>query len=90
MTAERFQVLASVRTWRLIVVDPHTVALEAICAVEVEMLTAVPLLARELGTGSLGVQEPRDGIVMVAPDPGATKPAEHYGALPSCPVAVFV
>ncbi|MFI9847368.1 hypothetical protein ACIHFD_60865 [Nonomuraea sp. NPDC051941] len=68
VTAERFQALASVRTWRLIVVDPHTVALEAICAVEVEMLTAVPLLTRELGTGSLGEQEPRDGTVVVAPD----------------------
>ncbi|MGW4967571.1 ribose-phosphate diphosphokinase [Nonomuraea sp. NPDC004186] len=81
------EALASVGTWRLIVVDPHTVALEAICAVEVEMLTAVPLLAQELGTGSLGEQELRDGAVVVAPDLGAVKLAEHYGALLSHPVA---
>ena len=30
---------------RLIVVDPHTAALEAMCGVPVEMLTAVPTLA---------------------------------------------
>ncbi|MFI7644042.1 ribose-phosphate diphosphokinase [Nonomuraea sp. NPDC049400] len=81
------EALASVRTWRLIVVDPHTVALEAICAVGVEMLTAVPLLARELGAGSLGERE-WDRAVVVAPDLGAVKLAEHYGALLSCPVAV--
>ncbi|MEU8246492.1 ribose-phosphate pyrophosphokinase [Nonomuraea sp. NPDC048916] len=81
------EALASVGTWRLIVVDPHTVALEAICAVGVEMLTAVPLLARELGTGSLG-EWALDGAVVVAPDLGAVKLAEHYGALLSRPVAV--
>ncbi|MEO3876154.1 ribose-phosphate pyrophosphokinase [Nonomuraea sp. B12E4] len=81
------EALASVGTWHLIVVDPHTVALEAICAVGVEMLTAVPWLARELGAGLLGEQVP-DGAVVVAPDLGAVKLAEHYGALLSRPVAV--
>lgn len=74
--------LASVGTSRLIVVDPHTVALEAICAVPVEMLTAVPVLAQALG------EQVRDGAVVVAPDLGAVKLAEHYGGLLSRPVAV--
>ncbi|GGO79003.1 hypothetical protein GCM10012289_62300 [Nonomuraea cavernae] len=65
----------------LIVVDPHTVALEAICAVPVEMPTAVPVLAQALG-------EVRDDTVVAAPDLGAVKPAEHYGRLLSRPVAV--
>ncbi|WP_431920867.1 ribose-phosphate diphosphokinase [Nonomuraea jabiensis] len=74
--------LASARTQRLIVVDPHTVALEAICSVAVETLTAVPSLARALG------EQVPDGAVVVAPDLGAVKLAEHYGALLSRPVAV--
>ncbi|MER7365793.1 phosphoribosyltransferase family protein [Nonomuraea wenchangensis] len=75
-------VLASAGTRRLIVVDPHTAALEAICAVAVEMLTAVPFLAQALG------EQVPDGAVVVAPDLGAVKLAEHYGALLSRPVAV--
>lgn len=74
--------LASAGMWRLIVVDPHTVALEAICAVPTEMLTAVPVLAQALG------EQVRDGAVVVAPDLGAVKLAEHYGRLLSRPVAV--
>lgn len=74
--------LASAGTNRLIVVDPHTSALEAICSVAVETLTAVPSLA-----GALGGQVP-DEAVVVAPDLGAVKLAEHYGALLSRPVAV--
>jgi ribose-phosphate pyrophosphokinase len=74
--------LASAGAQRLIVVDPHTVALEAICAVAVEMLTAVPVLA-----GALGEQAP-DGAVVVAPDLGAVKLARHYAALLSRSVAV--
>ncbi|WP_030925840.1 ribose-phosphate diphosphokinase [Streptosporangium amethystogenes] len=74
--------LASAGMWRLIVVDPHTVALEAICAVPAEMLTAVPVLSQALG------EQVRDGTVVVAPDLGAVKLAEHYGRLLSRPVAV--
>ncbi|QYC45848.1 Ribose-phosphate pyrophosphokinase [Nonomuraea coxensis DSM 45129] len=74
--------LASAGTRRLIVVDPHTTALEAICAGAVEMLTAVPSLARALGD-----QVPEEAV-LVAPDLGAVKLAEHYGALLSRPVAV--
>ncbi|GAA4507063.1 ribose-phosphate pyrophosphokinase [Nonomuraea ferruginea] len=74
--------LASAGMRRLIVTDPHTTALEAICAVPVEMLTAVPALARVLG------EQVPDEAVVVAPDLGAVKLAEHYGALLSCPVAV--
>ncbi|MEO3805337.1 ribose-phosphate pyrophosphokinase [Nonomuraea sp. B1E8] len=80
--------LAAAGTWRLIVVDPHTSALEAICAVQVEMLTAVPFLARQLGAGPIGEQA-REGTVVVAPDLGAVKLAEHYGRLLSRPVAVI-
>ncbi len=75
-------VLASAGTQRLIVVDPHTAALEAICTVAVEMLTAVPSLAQALR------EQVPDGAVVVAPDLGAVKLAEHYGALLSRPVAV--
>ncbi|MFD2350819.1 ribose-phosphate diphosphokinase [Nonomuraea ferruginea] len=46
------------------------------------MLTAVPALARVLG------EQVPDEAVVVAPDLGAVKLAEHYGALLSCPVAV--
>lgn len=73
--------LAAAGTRRLIVVDPHTVALEAICSVAVETLTAVPSLAAALG------EDVRDAVV-VAPDLGAVKLAEHYAALLSRPVAV--
>ncbi|MFF5211090.1 ribose-phosphate diphosphokinase [Streptosporangium sp. NPDC000396] len=74
--------LASAGAQRLIVVDPHTVALEAVCAIPVEMLTAVPALA-----GAVGARVP-GGAVVVAPDLGAVKLAKHYAALLSRPVAV--
>ncbi|MGI5206079.1 ribose-phosphate diphosphokinase [Spirillospora sp. CA-108201] len=74
--------LASAGADRLIVVEPHTVALEAMCPVPVEMLTAVPLLADELA------ELTPDSAVLVAPDLGAVKPAEHYARLLRRPVAV--
>ena len=40
--------LVSAGAQRLVVVDPHTAALEAMCSVPVEMLTAVPVLAARL------------------------------------------
>ncbi|MBP2703913.1 ribose-phosphate pyrophosphokinase [Microbispora sp. RL4-1S] len=67
---------------RVVVVDPHTNALEAICGVPTESLTAVPLLARALRDRT----PPR--TVVVAPDLGAAKLAEHYARLLSAPVAV--
>ncbi|GGL13457.1 ribose-phosphate pyrophosphokinase [Sphaerisporangium melleum] len=74
--------LASAGARRLIVVDPHTAALEAVCAMPVEMLTAVPVLAAALGERTV------DDAVVVAPDLGAVKLAERYAALLSRPVAV--
>ena len=68
---------------RLIVVDPHTAALEAICDLPVEMLTAVPTLARAL----MSMELPGEAV-LVAPDLGAVKLAEHYAALLRLPVAV--
>src|SRR5208283_4168020 len=47
---------------RLVVVDPHSAALEAMCSIPVEMLTAVPVLA-----GALALAMPGDAVV-VAPD----------------------
>ena len=67
---------------RLVVVDPHTTALEGICPGPVEMLTAVPVLAQAVGS----VVTP-DAIV-VAPDLGAVKLAERYASLLGLPVAV--
>jgi ribose-phosphate pyrophosphokinase len=67
---------------RLIVVDPHSPALEAMCAVPVEMLTAVPALADALTPIP-------DEAVLVAPDLGAVKRAEHYASLLRRPVVVI-
>lgn len=74
--------LAAVGVDRLVVVDPHTAALEAMCAMPVEMLTAVPVLAAAL--------EPYvdDSTLVVAPDLGAVKLAERYASMLGQPVAV--
>ena len=74
--------LAASGAQRLVVVDPHTAALEAMCGIPVEMLTAVPALA-----GALAPRVP-GGAVVVAPDLGAVKLAEHYASLLHRPVAV--
>lgn len=67
---------------RIVVVDPHTSALEAVCTKPVEMLTAVPILAHEL--------EPwlDEHAVLVAPDLGAVKLAERYSLLLHRPVVI--
>ena len=70
------------RADRLVVVDPHTPALEAQCPIPVEILTAVPTLSGELAPGL------PDGSVVVAPDLGAVKLAERYAGVLHCPVAV--
>ena len=67
---------------RLVVVDPHTPALEAVCRIPVETLSAVPALSGELA-GEL-----TQGVVVVAPDLGAVKLAERYAAVLHGPVAV--
>lgn len=74
--------LAAVGTDRLVVVDPHTVALEAMCAMPVEMLTAVPVLAAGLRSMIA------ESAVVVAPDLGAVKLAERYASLLQGTVAV--
>lgn len=67
---------------RLVVVDPHTAALEATSGVPVEMLTAVPALASALA------QRTSASSVVVAPDLGAVKLAERFAAILRRPVAV--
>ena len=67
---------------RLVVVDPHTPELEAVCRIPAETLSAVPALA-----GALAGHLP-DGTVVVAPDLGAVKLAERYAAVLHGPVAV--
>ena len=74
--------LASAGADRLVVVEPHTVALEAVSPIPVEMLTAVPILADALA------ELTPEAAVLVAPDLGAVKPAEHYARLLRRPVAV--
>lgn len=74
--------LASAGAQRLVALDPHTVALESMCGMPVEMLTAVPVLAGALASACA------DGTVVVAPDLGAVKLAEHFAALLRRPVAV--
>ena len=67
---------------RLVVVDPHTPALEAQCRVPVETLAPVPTLSGELAA------ELPEGAVVVAPDLGAVKLAERYATVLHGPVAV--
>ena len=67
---------------RLVVVDPHTAALEAMCAIPVEMLTALPVLSAAIA----GFVAP--DAVVVAPDLGAVKLAERYAAMSARGVAV--
>jgi ribose-phosphate pyrophosphokinase len=60
---------------RVIVVDAHTPAVETLFEVPVQLLTAVPTLASALD------QHITEDTVIVAPDLGAVKLAEHYGTL---------
>jgi len=76
------EVIATAGADRLVVIDPHTPGLEAMCPIPVETLTAGPLVARELE--SLPVQ----AQVVVAPDFGAVKLAERFAAPLRIPVAV--
>jgi ribose-phosphate pyrophosphokinase len=67
---------------RVIVVDAHTPAVETLFEVPVQLLTAVPTLARELE------EDISEDTVIVAPDLGAVKLAEHYGSVLGKPVVI--
>ncbi len=67
---------------RIVAIDLHTVSLEGFFSIPLEHLSAVSLLANaieELVTAK---------TVIVAPDLGAVKLAEHYGELLHRPIAV--
>ena len=66
----------------VVVVDPHTASVEAFFDSPVERLTAVPLLATALR------QDVREHTIIVAPDFGAAKLAEHYGAVLGASVTI--
>jgi ribose-phosphate pyrophosphokinase len=67
---------------QLLVVDPHSPALETMFDLLVHTLTAVPILATALQSLA------SDDAVVVAPDLGAVKLAERYAAVLDLPVAV--
>jgi ribose-phosphate pyrophosphokinase len=75
-------VLASAPLRRIVVVDPHNAAVEGAFSCPVEMLTAVPVLARAV--------QPHlaPDCVVVAPDLGASKLAHRYAQLLDSPMAV--
>jgi len=75
--------LASAPLNLVLVVDPHNTAVEGEFSCPVEILTAVPLLARAVE------RYLSEHCVVVAPDLGATKLAQHYGKLLKKPVAII-
>lgn len=75
--------LAGAGAQRLVVVDPHTAAFEAMSPIPVESLTAVGVLTAGLATSTV------PATVVVAPDLGAATLAEHYATLLSRPVALI-
>lgn len=66
--------MASAGVDRLLVLDPHTEAMEALCPVPAEIVSAVPALV-----SAVRAHVSPDAVV-VAPDEGAIKLAERYGA----------
>lgn len=74
-------VLATVGIDRALVVDPHTEALEALCSVPLEVISAQPLLARAMRPKVL------PQAVVVAPDEGALKLADRYAIEIGLPLA---
>lgn len=74
--------LATAGAHRVVLVDPHTTALEAMFPIPVETLTAVPALADVLAP-----VVPVDAV-LVAPDLGGVKLAEAYASILDRPVAV--
>lgn len=67
---------------RVVAVDVHTPALEAMLSVPLDHLTAVPLLVQAVR--DLQLQDP----VIVAPDLGATKLAERFSRGLACDMAI--
>jgi len=74
--------LASAPLDRVLVVDPHNAAIEGGFSCPVEILTAVPLLARAVE------RHLAENCVIVAPDLGATKLAQQYAQLLKKPMAI--
>ena len=70
------EMLAAAGADRLVVIDPHTPTLESLCRIPVESVTAAGVLA---GAVAEHHRRPRDPVV-VAPDLGAAKLAEHFAA----------
>jgi ribose-phosphate pyrophosphokinase len=75
-------VVASGHFERLLVVDPHNATVEAGFACPVELLTAVPVLARAAQTYA------GEASVVVAADLGATKLAQRYAHCLGRPMAI--
>ena len=67
---------------RLVVVDLHTPAVEGFFAIPIEHVSAVPILAEALRPFV------RERSIVVAPDLGAVKLAEHYARLLQLPIAI--
>jgi ribose-phosphate pyrophosphokinase len=67
---------------RLVAIDPHSAAFEAMFAIPVEALTAVSAIADTLFPGVT------PDTVVVAPDLGAVKLAERYASLLGLPVVI--
>jgi ribose-phosphate pyrophosphokinase len=76
------RLLRSVGIDRVVVVDPHTPALEAIVGMPLDRLTAVPALAEHLQLTDSAAH------VVVAPDLGAVKLAHRYARELGTPTAV--
>ena len=76
------QVIAAAGADRLVVIDPHSPNLEAMCPIPVEILTAVPAIAQAL-VPLIGATQ-----VVVAPDLGAVKLAERFATKMGVPVAI--
>lgn len=75
-------VIAASGVAHVVVADLHTPASEAFFAMPVEQVSAVPLLAKALGT------VPADAVI-VAPDLGAVRLAEKYSHLLNRPMATI-
>jgi len=73
--------LLSTRLGRIITMDLHNPAIEGFFNIPVEHLSAVPLLADALG------RRLSENKILVAPDLGAVKLAQHYANLLKLPVA---
>jgi ribose-phosphate pyrophosphokinase len=67
---------------RVVAVDLHSEAIESCFASPLEHLSAVPTLA-----AAAGADLPKDAVI-VAPDLGAAKLADHYARLLELPVAI--